>query len=72
MRNVKRIWDFCARLCACWQKVPDMRFGQLVLIVLGQYVLENDGRDFFYVEDEDLIGFFERCVDELADSAYQP
>lgn len=58
MRNPKRIDEFCARLAACWHKVPDWRFGQLMSNILGEYVAEKK-RDIFFPEDDEMIEFFE-------------
>lgn len=59
MRDPKRIRKYCDRLAACWEKVPDWRFGQLIANVLGKYVSET-GRDIFFPEDEEMISYFEK------------
>lgn len=59
MRDPKRIYDFCNRLAACWSKVPDWRFGQLIANVLGQYVADT-GRDIFFPEDKEIIEYIEK------------
>ena len=59
VRNPKRIRGYCDRLAACWEKVPDWRFGQLLSNVLGEYCSET-GRDIFFPEDEELISYFEK------------
>ena len=41
MRNPNRIDEFCTRLAACWHKVPDWRFGQLISNVLSEYQAEK-------------------------------
>ena len=58
MRNPDRINEFCNRLAACWHKVPDWRFGQLMSNILGEYVAEKK-RDIFFPEDDEMIEFFE-------------
>lgn len=58
MRDPKRIKKMCNRLAACWEKVPDWRFGQLISNVLGDYIAKT-GRDIFFPEDEELISFIE-------------
>ena len=58
MRDPKRIREFCNRLAACWECVPDWRFGQLISNVLGKYVSKT-GRDIFFPEDKEIIEFFE-------------
>ncbi len=47
MREPERIDEFCEELAKQWHKVPDWRFGQLVVNVLGI--------DPFYVEDETAL-----------------
>ena len=70
-RDPKRIRKYCARLAACWETVPDWRFGQLISNVLGEYVAET-GRDIFFPEDEELIGFFEKYFETPGNSPYGP
>jgi hypothetical protein len=48
MRDTNRIEPFLAKLGEYWKKVPDWRFGQLMVNFLGQ--LERD--PFFYEENE--------------------
>lgn len=48
MRKTERIEPFLEKLGEYWKKVPDWRFGQLMVNFLGQ--LERD--PFFYEEDE--------------------
>lgn len=50
MRDVERIDNFCNKLKEYWKKVPDWRFGQLIMNVLG--TCQKD--PFFYEEDEML------------------
>lgn len=57
MRDPNRIDEFCKRLAAVWHKVPDWRFGQLMVNVLGEM-----NRDPFFPEDEEMIEFFENYV----------
>lgn len=49
MRDPKRIDDFCDRLKAVWHTVPDWRFGQLMVNLLGD--MKASGRDPFFPED---------------------
>lgn len=53
MRNKDRIHPFMMQLVEHWSKVPDWRFGQLIVNVLG--TCERD--PFFYEEDEMLKVF---------------
>ena len=50
MRDIKRIKPFLEEIEKLWEKVPDWRFGQLVMNVLG--TCKKD--PFFYEEDEML------------------
>ena len=57
MRNPDRIKPFLNTLEKAWNKVPDLRFGQLMVNVLGSL-----DRDPFFPEDDEmeqkLIEFF--------------
>lgn len=57
MRNPERIRPLCERLAEAWEKLPDLRLGQLLVDSLN-------GKDPFYIEDEDLIRMLERFVRE--------
>lgn len=57
MRDPKRIRRFCDRLSACWESVPDWRFGQLMLNIFS--TMEKDP---FYVEDDKMIEFIEQRI----------
>ena len=59
MRDPNRIDDFCRMLAYYWHRVPDWRFGQLIVNVLGAYV-EETGRDIFFPEDDELLKFFKK------------
>ena len=61
MRDPKRINKFCDRLKAVWHQFPDLRFGQLVQIVLNDLPYPNSS---FYIEDEELIKHFENWAKE--------
>lgn len=50
MRDIKRIKPFLEEIEKLWEKVPDWRFGQLIVNVLG--TCKKD--PFFYEEDEML------------------
>jgi hypothetical protein len=53
MRSPERIDKFCNELAEVWKKVPDWRFGQLMVNVLNS--LPRD--PFFYEEDEMIKEF---------------
>lgn len=54
MRDVNRIKPFLERLEKVWSKVPDWRFGQLMVNVLNTMP-----RDPFFPEDDEMIEYFE-------------
>ncbi len=57
LRDPKRIYAFCHELAELWAtKVPDWRFGQLVLNVLGE--MQVGGRDPFFPEEGEMMDFF--------------
>lgn len=56
MRNPKRIKPFLETIEKCWMKVPDWRFGQLMLNVLGE--MAGTGRDPFFPEEKEMEEFF--------------
>ena len=55
MRDIKRIDKFCKRLAKAWKKVPDWRFGQLMVNCLGSM-----SRDPFFPEDDEMIEYIEK------------
>lgn len=54
MRDPKRIDKFCQRLGEVWKKVPDMRFGQLMINILGSLP-----KDPWLYEENEMIGLIE-------------
>ena len=56
MRNPERIPDFCNQLSTIWSKVPDWRFGQLMINLFRTI------GDPFYYEDDELIKKIEEIV----------
>lgn len=56
MRDINRIDKFCNELAEVWKKVPDWRFGQLMLNVLGE--MQSEGRDPFFPEEDEMIEYF--------------
>lgn len=57
-RDVERIQLFCEQLAAAWAKLPDWRFGQLMINLLRDYEAEHD-RDFFFLEEDEMIKVIE-------------
>ncbi len=64
MRDEKRIDEFCQRLAIAWKHVPDWRFGQLIMNVLGE--MAHAGRDPFFPEEKEMIEFSEQYVKNVA------
>lgn len=62
MRDPKRIRKFCNRLANAWELLPDWRFGQLIMNILGQ--MAGDGRDPFFQEDEATIQYVEEYIEK--------
>lgn len=59
MRDKKRIYEFCNELADLWaNNVPDWRFGQLMLNVLGE--MQAGGRDPFFPEEKEMMEFFKK------------
>ena len=54
MRDINRIDPFLERLGKVWKKVPDWRFGQLMVNVFGSL-----DQDPFSPEDDKMIEYFE-------------
>lgn len=54
MRDINRIDPFLERLGKVWKKVPDWRFGQLMVNVLNSMK-----QDPFFPEDDKMIEYFE-------------
>ena len=57
-RDIGRIQPFCKRLAAAWAKLPDWRFGQMMVNLLREYEAEH-GRDFFFLEEDEMIEVIE-------------
>lgn len=56
MRKPERIDKFCNELAAIWkEKVPDWRFGQLIVNVLNSLP-----RDPFFYEEDEMIEVFRK------------
>lgn len=50
MRDINRIDPFLKKLGEYWKKVPDWRFGQLMVNFLGQL-----DRDPFFPEEDEML-----------------
>jgi hypothetical protein len=62
MRDITRIRPFCDRLASVWERVPDWRFGQLMVNALGTM-----GKDPFFPEDDEMIQYLEKSVGVVKD-----
>ena len=69
MRDPNRIDQFCNDLAACWHRVPDWRFGQLISNVLGAYVSETK-RDIFFPEDNEIMDFIKKYFERKGETPY--
>ena len=69
MRDPKRIRKFCAQLATEWEKVPDWRFGQFVLNVLGE-IQAKTGKDLFFIEDDDMMNAIQEFFEAPNSSPY--
>lgn len=54
MRDINRIEPFLKDLSEYWKKVPDWRFGQLLINVLGTSKI-----DPFFLEEKEFLKLFE-------------
>ena len=62
MRDPNRIDDFCAKLAEYWHQVPDWRFGQLMLNLMGE--IWNNHGDMFFIEDDKVIEYIGEVFDK--------
>lgn len=60
MRDPVRIYPFTAELIRIWGENPDLRFGQLMTLLLEK--VEESGKDPFYLEDEEMIEYLRRLL----------
>ena len=58
MRDVKRIRKFCNRLATAWELLPDLRFGQFMVIFFG-----SCKRDPFFAEDDEWMAALQAYID---------
>ena len=64
MRDPKRIEKYCDELKLIWEKVPDWRFGQLMMNTLGE-VQNKVGNDLFFVEDAKFFAAFAEVMNDM-------
>lgn len=68
MRDPNRIDKFCNELKTIWHKVPDWRFGQLMMNLFATYKIKYSAVDWFNAEDDELINFFKEYFNKDAES----
>ena len=68
-RDIRRIQPFCDRLAKAWERLPDWRFGQLMINLLRNYEAEH-GHDFFYLEEDQMIEVIEAYCARFAEREY--
>ena len=59
MRKKERIEPFLNEIKKYWEKVPDWRFGQLIVNVLG-----TCKRDPFFYEEDEMLEVFKEFFEE--------
>ena len=59
MRSKERIDPFLEKLGEMWKLVPDWRFGQLIVNVMGTL-----DRDPFFPEDDEMLEHFEKFFEK--------
>jgi hypothetical protein len=62
MRDSKRIRKFCNRLATAWELLPDWRFGQMMMNILGY--MASEGKDPFFTEDEGMLTYIEQYIEK--------
>jgi hypothetical protein len=60
MRDPKRISPILDRIARVWENHPDMRLGQIIMGATSYRGSFQQGKDLFYIEDEELVEFIER------------
>lgn len=59
IRNPNRLYDFYRRLESVHIEVaPDLRFGQLIDMIFN--TINSEGKDPFYLEEDEIIKYFEK------------
>ena len=58
-RDINRIEPFLEKIGEYWKKVPDWRFGQLMVNVLGACP-----RDPFFPEEDEMLKHFEKYFEK--------
>ena len=62
MRDPSRIYIFLNKLSLLWAtQVPEWRFGQLMENVFSMII--SEGKDPFYLEENEMLSYFERYLE---------
>ena len=65
MREIFRLDEFYEKFCSLHKEyLPDWRFGQLICNFFGWYAAQTRC-DVFFLEEDDMIEWFERYVKEM-------
>lgn len=65
MRDFNRIALYTEKLREQWERVPDWRFGQLIVNTLGNVLVEANCPDIFMLEDDEFFEAFEKVMDSI-------
>lgn len=63
MRDSKRIYSTTQALADIWMNLPDWRLGQLMYNF--KVSMEKDGRDIFYMEEDEFIDALREYVNSF-------
>lgn len=64
MRDPGRLYKLYGELMEEHMKVPDLRFGQLMMNFMNWFY-EKYKTDIFYIEDYSIVGCFEEFIKEI-------
>ena len=57
------IYFTALEIAKSWANLPNWRFGQLIYNF--ERAMEEEGRDIFYMEDDELIQHLRECVEQF-------
>lgn len=61
MRDVARIFPFCDKLALCWRNFPDLRFIQMLNLLLEA---DESGTDPFFWEEEKWLELIKKTEEK--------
>jgi len=64
-RDAGRIQLFCDKLARAWEKLPDWRFGQLMVNLMREYEVEH-GRDIIFLKEEEMMEVIEAYCERFS------